>query len=108
MTPEMEMIENRKFERHPLMLEAKVTIGNEPFQVLIYNISAAGAKLKLKGGGNMSAVEAPFPVVLDIPEYGDYEGDIVWTDDEFFGINFHENHKTMVKLITGQSSLADV
>ena len=46
----------------------------------------------------------PFEMaVLDIPDYGGYGGDIVWIDDEFIGIEFHENHKTMVKLITGQS-----
>jgi hypothetical protein len=43
----------------------------------------------------------PKTAILTIPEFGDFEGDIVWTDDEYIGIHFHENHKTTVKLITG-------
>lgn len=93
--------EKRQFDRHPLMLEAQVTIGGESFAAVIFNISAAGAKVRLKDAGNAAETAAPKTAVLDIPDFGDCEGDIVWTDDDFIGIDFHEDHKTMVKLITG-------
>ena len=35
--------DRRQFDRHPLMLEAQVTIGAESFAVLIFHISAGGA-----------------------------------------------------------------
>lgn len=97
--------DRRRFERHPLMLEAQVTIEGESFAAVIFDISAGGAKVRLKDAGNAAENAAPKTAVLDIPDFGDYEGDIVWTDDDFIGIDFHEDHKTMVKLITGQSSI---
>ncbi|MCH7937921.1 MAG: PilZ domain-containing protein [Proteobacteria bacterium] len=97
--------DRRQFERHPLMIEAQVTIGGKAFAAVIFDISAGGAKLQLKDAGNAAEIAAPKSVVLDIPDYGDYEGDVVWTDDDFIGIDFHESHKTMVKLITGQSAV---
>ena len=105
MTPEWNMTERRQHERYPLMLEAAMTIGGESFAAVIFDISAGGAKVQLKDAGNAAENAMPKTVVLDIPEYGDYEGDIIWTDDDYIGIHFHENHKTMVKLITGQSAL---
>ncbi len=100
--------ERRQHERHPLMLEAAVTIGGESFAAVIFYISAGGAKVQLKDAGNATENAMPKTAVLEIPEYGDFKGDIVWTDDEYIGIQFHENYKTMVKLITGQSALTAV
>ncbi|MAF94732.1 MAG: hypothetical protein CMM60_03110 [Rhodospirillaceae bacterium] len=97
--------DRRRFERHILMLEARVTIGGESFAAVIFDISAGSAKVRLKDAGNAAENATPKTAVLDIPEYGDYEGGIVWTDDDFIGIDFHENHKTMFKLITGQSAV---
>ena len=105
MTPEWNMTERRQHERYPLMLEAAVNICGESFAAVIFDISAGGAKVRLKDAGNAAETAAPKTAVLDIPDYGDYEGDIVWTDDDFIGIDFHEDHKTMVKLITGQSAV---
>ena len=105
MTPEWNKTERRRHERYPLMLEAAVTIGGESFAAVIFDISGGGAKVQLKDAGTAAENAMPKTAVLEIPEYGDYEGDIVWTDDEYIGIHFHENHKTMVKLITGQSAL---
>ena len=101
MTPEWDMTERRLNERFPLMLEAEVTIGGESFAAVIFDIAADGAKVRLKDAGNAAENAMPKTVVLKIPEYGDFEGDIIWTDDEFIGIDFHEDYKTMVKLITG-------
>ena len=97
--------DRRQFDRHPLMLEAHVTIGGEGFAVLIFDISAGGAKVQALDAGKVAEIALPETAVLAIPEYGGYEGDIVWIDDEFIGIDFHENHKTMVKLITGQGEV---
>ena len=97
--------DRRQVDRHPLMLEAQVTIGAESFAAVIFEISTGGAKVQLKNAGNAAENAMPKTAVLDIPDYGGYEGDIVWIDDDFIGIDFHESHKTMVKLITGQSAV---
>ena len=70
-----------------------------------FHISAGGAKVQSLDVGKVEEIVLLKSAVLDIPDYGGYEGDIVWIDDEFIGIEFHENHKTMVKLITGQSAV---
>ncbi len=97
--------ERRQHERFPLMLPAEASIGGETVAAVIFDISGGGAKLQLKGAGNAAENATPRTVVLTIPEYGDFEGDIIWTDDEYIGIHFHETHKTMVKLITEQIAL---
>ena len=99
--------ERRQFDRHPLMLKAQVTIGAESFAAVIFEISAAGAKVQLKDAGKVAEIVLPKTAVIEIPEYGGFEGDIVWIDDEFIGIDFHESHKTTVKLITGQKAMTD-
>ena len=73
--------ERRQNERYPLMLEAAVTIGGESFAAVIFYISAGGAKVQLKNAGSAAENAMPKTAVLDIPEYGDFKGDIVWTDD---------------------------
>ena len=105
MIPDRTMRERRQQERYPLMLGAAVSIGGETFAAVIFDISANGAKVQLKNAGNAAENAMPKTVILDIPEYGDYQGDIIWIDDHYIGIQFHENHKTMVKLITRQSVL---
>ncbi len=100
--------ERRQHERYPLMLEAAVTIGGESFAAVIFYISAGGAKVQLKDAGNAAENAMRKTTVLEIPEYEGFGGDIVWIDDDFIGINFHDNHKTMVKLITGQNALTAV
>ena len=97
--------DRRQFDRHPLMLEAQVTIGAGSFAVLIFHISAGGAKVQSLDAGKVTEIVLPKSTVLDIPDYGGYEGDIIWIDHEYIGIEFHENHKTMVMLITGQSAV---
>ncbi len=93
--------DRRQFDRHPLMLEAAVTIGGESFAAVIFDISADGAKVQLKDAGNAAENAMPKTAVLEIPVFGGFEGDIIWIDDDFIGIDFHEDHKTTVKLITG-------
>ena len=108
MNPEWNKTERRQYERYPLMLEAAVTIGGESFAAVIFDLSAGGAKVQLKDAGNAAENAMPKTAVLKIPEYGGFEGVIIWTDDEYIGIHFHENYKTMVMLITGQSVLTTV
>ncbi len=93
--------QRRQHDCCPLMLEAAVTIGGESFAAVIFYIYASGAKVQLKDAGNAAENAVPKTAVLEIPEYGDFKGYIVWTDDDFIGIQFHENHKRMIELITG-------
>ena len=84
------------------MLQGGVSIAGEIFAAVIFDISGGGAKVQVKEAGNKAENAMPKTAILTIPEFGDFEGDIVWTDDEYIGIHFHENHKTTAKLITGE------
>lgn len=91
--------EKRRFERHPLMLEAEVSHADRIIDCVIFDVSAGGAKVRLKRAG-IDAQESPIKrVLLHIPPFGEFEGDIAWTDDEYMGIEFYETHKAVVKML---------
>ena len=88
--------ERRQFERYPLMLEAETSLGGESLECTIFDVSAGGAKIRLK--------QDPFKhVVLTIPPFGEFEGEVVWKDDEYVGIKFHEDQEKMMEVIQGMS-----
>ena len=91
--------ERRKSERFPVLLEAAVSVDSDVINCVIFDISAGGAKLQLKGAEVHFEDDQVKHIKLNIPGFGDFDGEIIWTDDEYIGIKFHENHKTMVKLV---------
>ena len=96
--------ENHRFARYLLMLEAEVSIGGEAFGCVIFGLSAGGAKVRLRGAEGLSERYLSEPVDLHIPRFGGFEGEIIWKDDEFVGIKFNENHKTIVNLILAKAT----
>ena len=70
------------------MLQGGVSIAGETFAEVIFDISGGGAKVQVKEAGNKAENAMPKTAILTIPEFGDFEGDIVWTDDEYIGIHF--------------------
>ncbi len=99
MTQDYPMTERRKLERFPILLEATVLVDDEVINCVIYVISAGGATVQLKGTEIHLEDDQVKLIRLNIPEFGDFDGEIVWTDDEYIGIKFHDSHKTVVKLV---------
>ncbi len=96
--------EKRQFERYPLMLEAEVSHADQIIDCVIFDVSAGGAKVRLKKA-RIDAQNSPIKrVLLHIPPFGEFEGDIVWTDDEYMGIKFYETHKTVVNMLLERAS----
>ena len=94
----------RQFERHPLMLEAEVSHADQIIECVIFDVSACSAKVRLKRAG-IDAQNSPIKrVLLHIPPFGEFEGDIVWTDDEYMGIKFYETHKAVVNMLLERAS----
>ena len=92
MTDDQDFVERRQFERFPLMLEAEVSLGGDALESMIFDVSAGGAKVRFK--------KDPFKhIVLKIPPFGEFEGEVMWKDDEYVGIRFHENHEKMMDAI---------
>ena len=104
MTEAPDFAEKRQFERYPLMLESKVSVGQTVLDCVIFDISAGGAKIRLKGSEIRPKNDQIESIVLHIPGFGEFEGRIVWTDDEYVGIQFRESHKTMVNLVIEKAS----
>lgn len=88
----MHVPERRQNDRFPLTLKAEVGFGEGELDAQIYDLSPSGAKLRLKKNLLKS-------IVLNIPPFGVFEGEVVWTDEEFIGIKFNEDHKAIVNLI---------
>ncbi len=99
MNPPRNIAEKRQFERLPLMLEAEVSHAERIIECVIFNVSAGGAKVRLKRAAN-DAKKSPIKrVLLHVPPFGEFEGDIAWTDDEYMGIEFYETHKAVVNML---------
>ena len=88
--PEFE--EKRQFERYPPMLDAEVALGGEALAITIFDISAGGAKVRFK--------EDPLKhIVIKVPPFGEFEGEIMWKDDEYVGVKFNEDQQKMAQVI---------
>ena len=104
MTETRNFVEKRQFGRFPFMLESTVSVGQEILDCMIFDISAGGAKVRLKETEISPKKDRIETIVLHIPDFGGFEGKIVWTDDQYVGIQFRETHKTMVKLVIEKAS----
>lgn len=93
------VFERRRHERYPLMMEAGVLIGGEALGAVIIDLSAGGAKLRLRESEDIQSYDPADSIELHIPKFGGFEGKVVWKDDDYVGIMFNEDHKTLVNLI---------
>jgi hypothetical protein len=75
-----------------LAVEAEISFPDDVLKAAIFDLSSSGAKVRLR----KSLLKS---VVLNIMPFGSFEGEIVWSDDEFIGIKFDEDHKAVINLI---------
>ena len=99
MTETENVTERRRHDRYPLMMEAGVLIGGEALGAEIIALSAGGAKLRLRGAEVLQSYDPGASIVLHIPKFGGFEGEVVWKDDDYVGLEFNEDHKTLVNLV---------
>lgn len=99
MTRPESVFERRRHERYPLMIEAGVLIGGEALGAAVIDLSAGGAKLRLRGAEVLQTDDLADSIILHIPRFGGFEGRIVWKDDDYVGLMFNEDHKTLVNLV---------
>jgi len=92
MMPNENIVERRESERFPIMMRASVTAGDSVLEATIFDVSAGGAKVRLDGPDLPAPDSTPHSMVLYIPAYGEFPGDVVWRDDEYIGLRFHEDH----------------
>lgn len=98
------VVERRRHERLPLMLDAEVFVGDDVIGCVVFDLSPGGAKVRLTRNGIPAEDAPPEDLVLHIPPFGGFEGEISWRDDEYIGIQFFDAHKTMVKLIVEKAT----
>ncbi|MCH7487716.1 MAG: PilZ domain-containing protein [Proteobacteria bacterium] len=91
--------DKRRFERHSLMLEAKVSFDDESLACVIIDISAGGVRVRMKETKILLDDDSPKSVILYFPQFGGFKGEVVWTNNLLVGIKFHENHEMMEDLI---------
>lgn len=88
----MKVPERRRNTRFPLAMQADISFPDDVLDARIFDLTSSGAKIRL----GKSLLKN---VVLNILPFGSFEGEIVWSDDEFIGIKFKEDHKAIVNLI---------
>lgn len=93
-----EFTERREFERFPLMLDCSVSYNGSVHDVSLIDISASGAKFQFKVVPSVLPGEG-VEVVIEVPRHGGFYGELVWTDDDYAGMKFDENHKMAANLI---------
>ena len=95
----MNAIEKRQFERYPVHLKATLSLAGKTYRVIIMKISAGGAYIAPHKAGTVIGDVVSQSVTLNISGFGGFEGTIVRSEGEFFGIQFNEMHKMIVYLI---------
>lgn len=73
--------EHRIDERLAVMWPAVITIQDIEYSCEVANVSTAGALLKF-----CREVEMDQEVMLDIPEFGLFAGEVAWCNNPFYGI----------------------
>jgi len=99
MAYENDYTEQRKTERLSIMMEVNMKLGDQMIEGELSDISAGGAKVRTTLPASDAPESTAEPVILNIPKFGDFEGEIVWRDGKFVGIAFAENHKALVSLV---------
>ena len=90
--------ERRRFKRNTTVLTGTLFCRDEILDCVVMNISANGAKIKLK--------QAPAngeAVTLLVNRYGVFTGTIAWRADESVGLQFDEDPKRVAKAIGEQT-----
>jgi|SaaInl7_100m_RNA_FD_contig_21_2786373_length_910_multi_4_in_0_out_0_2 hypothetical protein len=103
MTVVSEYAEQREFDRLHLMIDATAVINGEEQACNLLNICAGGAKVQLTAMPADASFNKGDEVSLHVPKFDEFDGVIVWTDEEYFGIRFDENHKTIAALVTASA-----
>ena len=99
MTYKDDHIEQRKSERLPTMMDISMTRGGQMVEGVLVDISEGGAKIRVATAASGEPSSESDAIVLNIPRFGEFDGEIVWTEGKFAGIQFSENHKALFSLI---------
>lgn len=86
--------ERRRFKRSTTVLTGTLFCRDEIVDCVVMNISANGAKIKLKQAPAMGET-----VTLLVNRYGVFTGTIAWRADEAVGVQFDEDPKRVAKAI---------
>jgi len=99
MTSKDNHTEQRKSERLPTMMDISVIRGGQMVEGVLVDISEGGAKVRVATAASDEPGSESEAIVLNIPRFGEFDGEIVWTEGKFAGIQFSENHKVLFSLI---------
>jgi hypothetical protein len=98
MTPQ-QAEERRQNNRFPILLKAAVLFGADVVEVTIFDVSANGAKVRMDCDTLPTAAVVSGQAVLQIPDTGNFPGEIMWTDEEYLGLAFLDDHSAELRLL---------
>ncbi len=99
--------ERREQQRMPLMVPVEILFGDATLDAVIFDISLDGAKVRMTDAGLHPENDITKPIALNVSEAGRVDGEVIWIDDEYVGIEFDDGQKTMLNLVLQATSGPD-
>ncbi|NQV47383.1 MAG: PilZ domain-containing protein [Rhodospirillaceae bacterium] len=94
------MHENRKHERSSVEFSCTLTVGEESRKCEIQDLSASGAKVRVKG-----ALEIGTVVTLELDRFGSFSADVVRVEKSLVGLKFQRSSEDMMEVVMAISGL---
>jgi len=84
----------REYFRKQVLLEANIIINKKEFICEILNISAGGAKIRMKQTPKIGE-----KVSMDIDPFGEFPGEVVWVHEKEVGIRFKNDPRLSAEAV---------
>jgi PilZ domain len=90
--------ERREHGRHKALWWAEIEMATGRFTCSVFDLSTGGAKLRVP-----RSIPEKEQLMLVIPPFGQFAGEVIWSDDAQAGIQFaREEHPRVTKMISSR------
>ena len=88
----LKLAEKRYFQRIPADIKASLTGDGAFVACAISNVTDVGAKVRLLVEPGYLQIAKGSEICLNIPNFDQLCGSVIWIEDGYLGILFHESH----------------
>ena len=85
--------DNRQHQRHGVCFAASVNLGERIVGGEVRDISAGGAKVEVGQAVTLNSM-----ITLSIDRFGDFKGQVTWSENTTIGLNFSEDPVAMAEV----------
>ncbi len=84
--------ERRSYRRASVLLEARITEGDNQSACLLFNVSGGGAMLRVT-----DPFACPTTIAIDIPRIGRIDGHVTWRGVDAIGVAFRDSPRDIAR-----------